>query len=141
MPYTPLELAAAFIKTGELDDALDALNQHLAATPSDDEARRMRIETLLRMPENYQLALTDCDALSTPTADDCLKRSILCEKLNNLDSALQSMDTALQLQPGTERLIERQLYLLQLKGDFAAALKLLDVVPSTWRWKQWAGDL
>ena len=43
MGYSPLQLAQAFIKTGEIEDALDALNQHLEATPSDDETRRLRV--------------------------------------------------------------------------------------------------
>ena len=42
--YNPITLADAFIQAGELDDALDALNQHLEANPSDDDARRVDID-------------------------------------------------------------------------------------------------
>ncbi|MBC8171551.1 MAG: hypothetical protein H7X77_07750, partial [Anaerolineae bacterium] len=143
MPYTPLELANAFIQTGELTDALDALNQQLAASPEDDASRRLRVETLLRFKgdEHLQAALADLDQLATLTIDDLVKRSLIHQKRGDLDAASQSMILALQHEPTSERLIERQVHLLQSRGDYAAALKLLEVVPLTWRWQQWRGDL
>ncbi|MBZ0278924.1 MAG: tetratricopeptide repeat protein, partial [Anaerolineae bacterium] len=46
MGYSPMQLAEAFIKTGELTDALDALNQQLETVPQDDYARRLRSQVL-----------------------------------------------------------------------------------------------
>ncbi|MEO1163713.1 MAG: tetratricopeptide repeat protein, partial [Chloroflexota bacterium] len=47
MAYTPMQLAETFLKTGELEDALDALNQQLEAEPADEEARRLRVQVLM----------------------------------------------------------------------------------------------
>ena len=48
--YSPIELAEAFIRTGELADALDALNPHLEAQPNDETALRLRAAVLMRLP-------------------------------------------------------------------------------------------
>lgn len=140
MAYPPLELALAFLKTGELTDALDALNQHLSASPTDDFARRLRIETCLRL-QHYNEALVDSDTLMQPTADDWARRSVIHEQLSDLDGAIQAVQTALTMQPNDERFTERLIGLLQAKGNYAAALQALAHVPQTWRWRQWAGDL
>jgi tetratricopeptide (TPR) repeat protein len=141
MPYTPLELATAFISTGELDDALDALNEHLAASPDDDEARRLRIDTLMRMQDKLRLALADLDALTDATANDLARRSVVCEKLGDLDGAVSAVEAALTLSPHDERLLERCIHLLQAQGKYTEALRRLETVPQSWRWQQWRGDL
>lgn len=143
MPYSPLELANAFIQTGELTDALDALNQQLMASPMDDDARRLRIETLMRFKddEHLQMALADLDQLANLAVDDLYKRSVIQEKPGHLDAALASIAAALHHEPTSERLIERQVHLLRSRGDYVAALRILESLPLTWRWQQWRGDL
>ncbi len=83
MGYSPMELAEAFIQTGELPDALDALNQQLTAYPDDETARRLRAQVLMRLPgeEHLRAALHDLDQLASPTAEDGLLRGILLEQL------------------------------------------------------------
>src|SRR5690242_19339862 len=79
MPYSPMELADAFIRAGELADALDALNQQLIDQPADDEARRLRAQVLMRIPgeEHVQAALGDLESIASPTQDDNLRRALL----------------------------------------------------------------
>lgn len=143
MPYTPLELANAFIQTGELTDALDALNQQLIASPTDDDSRRLRIETLLRLAGEEQLkaALVDLDQLANLTVDDLYKRSVIHEKLGHLSEALQAITLAAAQEPQNERLLEREIHLLEANQLDEAALALMAKVPATWRWQQWRGDL
>jgi tetratricopeptide (TPR) repeat protein len=143
MAYTPMQLAEAFIQTGEFDDALDALNQHLQTEPGDDSARRMRIVVLLQLngTDQLRLALEDSDQLQTPSADDLMRRSIILERLADLAGALQSMKTARALAPENERLVEREVHLLLAQNRLAEARTLVESQPQTWRWMQWAGDL
>ena len=49
MTYTPLELVVAFIQTGELADALGAIDQHLQDQPADDRVRRWRLKILRQL--------------------------------------------------------------------------------------------
>lgn len=140
MTYSPLELAAAFIQTGELQDALDALTQQLETNAHDQEALRLRAEVLARMPERWHDALTDLAAIDSPTPDDFTRRSVLYERMDNLQVASETMEAALAAYPGNERLLERQIYLLQKQGNFKAAIAILSHQPRTWRWLQWLGD-
>lgn len=143
MSYTPMQLAQAFIRAGELHDAVDALNQQLAAHPGDDEARRLRVSVLLRLPgdELLEQALKDLTSLMQKTADDYVQMSILDERLHRLDGAIQAMHQACQLAPQDERLVERLPGLYIKNGDTAAALALVQQQPRTWRWLQWEADL
>lgn len=143
MNHAPLDLAAVFIQTGELTDALDALNTHLAAVPDDDPARRLRSQVLQRLPDeaHWHAALSDLAALTSLTAADQVSRSVLLEKCSDLPGAVAAMHSALALQPGDERLTERLLHLLQAQGDFAGALAVLQTMPPTWRWRSLAGDV
>lgn len=143
MPYTPMQLADAFIQTGELADALDALNQQLDANPGDDGARRLRIGVLLRLNEGdyFKKALADFDELATITADDEVQRSVILERLHNFDSALEAMQRALAMKPDDARLIERNLHLLIAQNNIDTALELVRMQTRTWRWLQWEGDL
>ncbi len=142
MSYSPLELADAFIKTGELSDALDALNQHLGETPDDEETLRLRIEVLMRLPgeHNLRAALADLDKLVTPTPDDHARRSVALERMGNIDGAITAMQQA-RSDSGNERLAERHLQLLAAQGKTVAALELVRTQPRSWRWLQWEGDL
>jgi tetratricopeptide (TPR) repeat protein len=143
MPYSPMQLAEAFIKTGELTDALAALNQQLEAQPDDAEARRLRIDVLLHLAEAAQLqqALTDINALPAMTAADYQRASVLHERLGAITQAIAIMHQAHKLYPADERLSERLLNLLMSHKQYAAALELVREQAKAWRWLQYEGDI
>lgn len=143
MPYTPLEIAGAFIQTGELEDALAVLDEHLENNPDDDRARRLRVGVMMRLPgESYQTAvLRDLEQINNPTADDLVRKSVLHERANALDEAIATMQTALAQQPDDERLAERVVHLLRNNGDLNGARELAASMPQSWRWWQQLGDL
>lgn len=143
MPYSPRELAEAFLRTGELDDALEALNPYLEQHPQDDELRRMRIAIGLRQddPDALHAALQDIDALHTKSADDLVQASIAQERLGNVPAAQAHMQQALQLRPNDERLVERLLHLMLQVGALQPALALIRQQERSWRWLQWEGDV
>jgi len=143
MPYNALQLAEAFIRAGELADALDALQTHLDANPADDASRRLRVSILRRMPDesHYRAALDDLDHLSSLTADDWVQRSILLQGLNDWSGANTAMEQARHLAPDDERITERYLLTLEKSGQNGDALALLESLPQTWRWLQTAGDI
>ncbi len=142
MAYSPLELAHAFIKTGELDDALEALTQHLDNHP-DDESRRLRAQVLMRLPgdDNLRAALRDFDTLSEHTIDDSVRRSIVLERLGEWRQAVQAMRHICAQDERDERLAERLVQLLIVGEEWAEANRLVDTMPRTWRWLQWSGDI
>ncbi|MEO8393720.1 MAG: hypothetical protein ABI700_12085, partial [Chloroflexota bacterium] len=92
--HTPIELAEAFIQTGELGDALDALNQHLQAQPDDEGARRLRASVLLHLPNRAREALADLDALAAPSTDDLLLRAQTLEALGDSEAAFAAIEQA-----------------------------------------------
>jgi tetratricopeptide (TPR) repeat protein len=143
MPYSPMQLAEAFIKTGELTDALDALNQQLTEQPTDDEARRLRADVLLRLAEVDYLkaALADLQALTEYTAADYQRESVLHERLGDMDKALAVMHKARQLSPDDERLTERLLNLHISQKQYAEALERIREQVQSWRWLQYEGDV
>lgn len=143
MAYTPMELAEAFIKTGELSDALDALNQHLAQSPTDDTAKRLRASVLLRVGNTEQLAtaVEDLQQLSNTNADDRVQLSILYEHIGQLDNAIAEMKNALTISPSDDRMIERLLNLYVAQNTYEAALELVQQQAQDWRWLQWEADL
>lgn len=143
MTYTPLQLATAFIQTGELDDALDALDAHLAENAGDDVVRRMRASVLLRLasPEQLDRALADLQQLVDATPDDLQQQSIIYEKQGDLDQAIAMMQQTVSLQPQNERYAERLLQLTIAYGDLDAALELVRQQERTWRWLQWEADI
>ena len=147
MPYTDLELAEVFIKTGELDDALAALERQLTNLPQDDHARRLRIEVLARMPDVASLtnALQDVNALAQQMPADFMLHSVILTKLGRDADALHALVQGCQTYPDDERLVEHHLQLLkkqgkidQARGIVAAQIKIKG---DSWRWLQWAGDL
>lgn len=143
MPYSPMQLAEAFIQTGELNDALDALNQQLDSNPRDDAARRLRIGVLLRLGDSGHLreGLADFDQLAQTGIDDQVQCSVILERLHNLEAALEAMMRARAMNPTDDRLTERTLHLLIAQGKTDAALELVRTQPRAWRWLQWEGDL
>lgn len=143
MPYSPLQLAEAFIRTGELADALDALSAHLAVQPNDADARRLRAAVLLRQgdPASLQAALADLAALPDLTADDLIQQSVVYERSGQIGAALDAARQALALRPSDERLAERLVWLLTAYGDPLSALEVVRAQPRTWRWLEREGDL
>lgn len=142
MPYSRLQLAEAFIQAGELADALDALSQHLEASPDDDAARRLRAQVWARMgDEHLSAALGDLDCIAQPTLDDLFWRSIILERQGDQDGALRILRELHTQQPFDERMAERYFYLLLSRRQYAEARAILDAMPRTWGWLQKAGDL
>lgn len=145
MTYSLLQVAEAFVRTGELADALDILNQQLDSQPDDDTARRLRAAVLPRLPldgdDHFRAALEDLDALTAPTADDWVQRSIILQRLDDLSGALEAMAQAQALRPDDDRVTARYLDLLLLNDRRDEARALLDTVPVKWRWLERAGDL
>ena len=143
MTYTSLQLATAFIQTGELDDALEALDAHLSENADDEAVRRMRASVLLRLasPEQLDRALADLQQLADVTPDDLQQQSIIYEKQGELDQAIAMMQQALSLQPQNERYAERLLQLTIAHDDLDAALALVRQQERSWRWLQWEADI
>ncbi len=137
-----MELAQAFIQTGELQDALDALNAHLEQHPDDDEGKRLRAEVLSRFQDNVSLqkALNDLIQLDEPLFDDWVKRVALSKKLGDFRSSTYAVKQALLLRPGDERLSEQYVFLLRKQGEHKAALEIIDGMPRSWRWCSHMGD-
>lgn len=146
MTHSLLDLADAYIRAGELTEALAALTQHLDAVPDDDTARRTRIavRARLRDPESITLALADLDALTAQTIDDHVQRAILLEGAGDLAGAEAAVQRGLALQPDDRALIERRLRLLHALHQPETALTLVEAALSRdprWIWYRWQGDL
>ena len=141
--YTPMELANAFIRTGELNDALEALNDQLTQNPDDTEAKRLRAAVRLRIGDAIALAEAhaDLESLLDKTTGDYTQLSLLAERQNDLSTAIQAMEEACQLAPQDARLYERLVGLYMKQGDYAAALARVRQQPADWRWGQWEGDI
>lgn len=143
MPYSPMQLAEVFIQTGELSDAVEALNTQLEANPTDMVARRLRAAVRLRLGEqdDLQLALADLDELTDVGADDHVLRSIIQQRLGDWDQAHKAMETARTLKLADERIAERYALTLEHAQGTSAARSFVATQPQTWRWLQLAGDL
>lgn len=143
MAYSPMQLAETFLKTGELEDALEALNQQLEQETDDEQARRMRIQVLLRLSseENLQAAIADIEKLSSPTAEDYQISSIVYERSGNLEAAITAMNQAREGNTEDERLTERLLELLIANQSYQKALTLIRQQEQTWRWLEREGDV
>ncbi|NDJ60618.1 MAG: tetratricopeptide repeat protein [Chloroflexi bacterium] len=141
--YSPLELAAAFIQAGELDEALDALNTYLAAHADDARVRRWRIGVLRRMEsaDHLRAALADLDQLAALTADDHIHRSVIHERLGDQASAISALRAGHAQHPDDHRITERLLQLLFAHDDLDEAAAILAALPPTWRWLTLSGDL
>ena len=140
MTYSPMQLADAFISAGELDDALEALNQQLDAMPTDETARRLRVQVLMRLGERayLQQALDDLDQLP-PQPVDGHTRSVVLERLGQPQAALAAAQAALEVAKEewlVARLLERVLGLMRQRGQVQLALELA----LRHDWVQWAAD-
>lgn len=143
MPYSPMELANAFLQTGEYDDALDALNQQIAEKPDDSDARLLRASLLIRLGDATQLeqAIADIEAVNNPSAETYRLLSLAYERQQQLDKAVYAVRKAHDLQPDDERLTERLVTLLRDNHEIDEAIAIVREQPRTWRWLQWEGDL
>jgi tetratricopeptide (TPR) repeat protein len=143
MAYTALQRAEAFIQSGELSDAVDALTQHLEVNPRDDAARRLRAQVLARMSDETHLrqALDDLSQLTQPTTDDAFWRSIVLERLGDTVSAASILTRLYRADPTNERVAERYFFMLLALKRYAEAGAILDAMPRTWDWLEKAGDL
>ncbi len=141
MSYSPLELAVAFIQTGELEDALAAIAQHLAAQPQDDRVRRWRLTILRQLNGDSEQALTDLDQLAVPTADDFTQVALLLENSQDSNAALNLLADAHARWPQESRLTEVYLRLLLDHNHIDIALPIVRAQPPSWRWSEWEADL
>ncbi len=133
MPYTPMQLANSFIKTGEFTDALDALNAQLVQVPHDDEALRLRAQVLARM-DNPSQALIDITAVLAPTSDDQFVKSVLYERMSDMPNAIASLNV------NEPRHAERLVYLLGIQENWHRVLEVIKAQPPSWRWQQYEAD-
>lgn len=140
--YSLLEVARAFIRSGEIADALDALDAALAADPTHQEARRLRAEVHARGTDERQLraALVDYAALEALTVTDALRMAALWQRVGDDAAALAVLDAARAQYPADERLPEQQATLHMARGQYAEALALITRRPVTWRWLALAAE-
>jgi Flp pilus assembly protein TadD len=139
--YSPLELAVAFIQTGELEDALEALGQHLAHQPDDDRVRRWRLQVLRHLNGDSDQALADLQRLSAPTPADFTQAALLLEAHGDHDAALNLLAEGHGRWPHETRLAEVYLRLLMDHHHIDIALSIARAQPTGWRWLEWEGDL
>jgi Flp pilus assembly protein TadD len=143
-PYSALQLAEAFIRTGELADALEALNSHLDTQPDDQEALRLRASVLMRLPgaDYARAAMADLNAVSDKSEDDYVQESVIWQLgLGDWGQAVTATEQAHGLALDDERITERLLMLYEQVGEIEKAQKLISELPESWRWLQLAGDL
>jgi tetratricopeptide (TPR) repeat protein len=143
MPYTPLQLAEAFIQTGELQDALDALNQHLEATPADDDARRLRVQVLIRMRDSgsYHAALEDLARLMHLTSQDKTNRYVILDRLEDSAGALEAVEELYEDDPSDQRVAEWLFDRAITLKEYALADEVLKTMPRSSGWLTNAGHL
>lgn len=143
MSYSAMELAEAFLKTGELDDALDAIKQQLDESPGDDEARRLHIQIQMRLLPQQELPqlLSEFEKLNEKQVSDWQTKSIIFERSGQFAEAISAMQSALQLVSEDERLTERLLDLLLGAESYDDALELVREQEKNWRWLEREGDV
>lgn len=139
LSYSLLELANASLDVGQIDDALDFLNQHLQVAPTDADALRLRAALLARLPDRAADALADLDSLADPQPDDLRLLARLLETTDDLDRALATLGLVWERQYDL-RDAEALLRLLLMARQPAEALCLLDQLPDEWTWRIWRGD-
>lgn len=143
MSFSAWQIAEACLQAGEVQEALQALEDHLKTSP-DDAGRRLHAALLLRLRSDetgLRQALADLAALSSEETDDFVQRSIIHEKLGDVEAAQTQMRRALEDRPNDERLAERLVWLLRQAGRLNEALALIRQQRRTWRWLRWEGDL
>lgn len=136
MSYTSMQLAEVFIQTGELEDALEALNQQLQDEPDDHDARRLRASVLQRFDDRkrLELALNDFENIPSQTVDDLVQQSVIYERLDKMGDAIQVMQKAHQQAPDKERILERLIELMMSQKQYSEVIIIIKKAPQTWRW-------
>lgn len=147
MVYTALEMAEAFLKAGELDDALEALCEHLADHPLDAEALRLRGRLYGRIGRASE-ALADYAAITQPEPDDHIEQANILSADGQAASAIVLLRDAHEAHPTCSRLAERLIRLLVDAGEVVEARRIAgdmgDMMQGTrsgWGWWSRAGDL
>lgn len=143
MPYSAMQMAEAFIQAGELSDALESLNEHMAQSPADDSALRLRAGVLARLGDEsgWKGALADLARIVAPTPDDFIARSAILERNGQPAESLEAIYQGRAVYPHDERLTERLVHALRARGDLDSARAVAESLHDDWRWSQWAGDL
>jgi tetratricopeptide (TPR) repeat protein len=133
-----MDRAEAFLRAGELDEALAALDQHLQTHPDDDEAHRLRIDVLIRLPGRAQEALAALDALPDLTEEDYVARfgALVHLGVPGADEALVQAHARF---PANPALADLALTVLYGRGASDPALELLVDLPKTAHWLSWSG--
>lgn len=145
MAYTALQLANAFLQTGELADARQALADYLSIAVSSDpdyEAIiRLWLDLLAHGGEaDQRLATSEYDRLPHFSSPDYIKRAMLHYRLGELSLARGILEMALVTIPDDDRLCESLLFIYKKMGDSQAGLSLIKTLPKKWVWSRWAGD-
>ncbi|MDX2078029.1 MAG: hypothetical protein SFZ02_16485 [bacterium] len=146
MPYSPLQLANAFLQTGELTDARQVLADYFRADrvlddADHEQALRLWLDLLAHGDETDQrLATQEYDRLPNLSPTDHIKRAMLHYRLGELSVARGVLQTAMTNHPSDDRLCESLLFIYQKMGDAPAGLSLIKTLPKKWVWLRWAGD-
>jgi len=146
MAYSPLQLATAFLQTGELEDAKQVLADYFAGNLNSDDPD---YEVLLRLwvdvlghggEPDQRLALSEYHRLPDFSPTDHIKRAMIHYRLGELANARAILQTAVSDYPNHDRLIESLLFIYKKQGDFKSGLALLNTLPQKWIWARWSGD-
>jgi len=145
MAYTVLQLANAFLQTGELTDARqtigDYLSKDVSADPDYEAILRLWIDLLAHGDESDQrLALAEYDRLPHFLPTDYIKRAMIYYRLGELRSARGILEIGLATISHDDRLCESLLFIYKKMDDSQAGLSLVKTQPKKWIWSRWGGD-
>lgn len=146
MAYSPLQLANAFLQTGELADAKQVLTDYFAGNPNADDPDyeaiiRLWLDLLAHGDEpDQRLALSEYYRLPDFSPTDHIKHAMTHYRLGELANARAILQTAVSQYPNHDRLTESLLFIYKKQGDFKAGLALLNTLPPKWVWARWSGD-
>jgi tetratricopeptide (TPR) repeat protein len=146
MAYSALQLANAFLQTGELADARQVLDDYLAgdvvSDPDYEMITRLWLDLLAHGDEADQhRATSEYDRLLHFTPTDYIKRAMIHYRLGEINRARDILQMALAMYyPDDERLCESLLFIYKKMGDANAGLSLIKTLPKKWIWSRWGGD-
>ncbi len=130
MGYSVWQLVDAFIQTGEFDDALALLDQHIDQNPADAQALGTRGEIHLRLGQ-LERAIGDFRALSHPTPDQSIYHAVALKRLGIFGSALDVLTDAFsrwegEKTSGYHRLLDCFVDIAITQGDAIYLQRALD---------------
>lgn len=146
MAYSSLQLANAFLQTGELADAKQVLADYFGNNPNPDDPDyamllRLWLDVLGHGDEpDQRLALAEYHRLPDISPTDHIKHAMNHYRLGELANARAILQSAVSQYPNHDRLTESLLFIYQKQGDFKAGLALLNTLPQRWVWARWSGD-